>query len=365
MTGLTDEWLRTQFEDHARTIDTPTDLHSETLQRARVTRRRRKGIQATLALGLAAVVTGIVVIVAAGPSPSTTPVPADQPPAPPFGPAVETTWGYAYLSDPVTFDDIAQNLRSHGLNEWVEPLHDQWGDVDGTIQLDFDNGNLTASIPGTGVSRTNDYLVSTSHLYLWGDADSELKATARELDAGGQRLTLTLKESAAPPSDGIPGEVYERALYTTVPFNEIPPPTVAELSPGTYQSGSVRFGRIARSLRVMNLDSSVEQLRKMWGNADAPVQVRLELNGETATTSIPGTQISFTGPYTRDGSLIRFEDGDPGDDDGWIELYRTPSPDPDFGFYFWDAGPAAWEGLPAEAIVEALFLSEGFGPTEE
>lgn len=143
------------------------------------------------------------------------------------------------------------------------------------------------------------------------------------------------------------------------------PPTDVELSPGTYQARPGDFDDIASSLRALNLDSSVEPLRTMWGSADRPVQVRLELTGDTATVSIPGTQISFTGPYSRDGSLIRFEDSDPQNNDGWVELYRDPSPYPNFGFSFWDAGPAAWEGLPARAIVEALLLHNLFGPTDE
>ena len=64
-------------------------------------------------------------------------------------------WGYSYLSDPVTFDDMARNLREHGLGEWVEPLHEKWGDFDGQIVMAWDeNGEFSASIPGTPVSHT-------------------------------------------------------------------------------------------------------------------------------------------------------------------------------------------------------------------
>ena len=63
MTGLTDQWLRTEFQDHARTIDPPADLHQQSMWRARATRKRRKGLQAAFTVGLAAAVTGVIVIV--------------------------------------------------------------------------------------------------------------------------------------------------------------------------------------------------------------------------------------------------------------------------------------------------------------
>lgn len=81
MTGLTDQWLRMEFQDHARTIDPPADLHQESMRRARATRKRRKGLQAAFTVGMAAVVTGVIVIVTGALSPSSTPAPADPAPA--------------------------------------------------------------------------------------------------------------------------------------------------------------------------------------------------------------------------------------------------------------------------------------------
>jgi hypothetical protein len=81
VTSLTDQWLRTEFQDHARTIDPPADLHQESMRRARATRKRRKGLQAGLTVGLAAAVTGVIVIVAGALSPSSAPAPAGPAPA--------------------------------------------------------------------------------------------------------------------------------------------------------------------------------------------------------------------------------------------------------------------------------------------
>lgn len=330
------------------------------------TAARRRGL---VVVGLAAAAAAAVVV-AVGVSDGEdvrrpSPVDRTSSEAPEVGPPAATRWGWAYVSDPVTFADMEQNLREHGLGEWVDPLHEKWGDFEGQIELDFESGELTASIPETPVSHTNDYLVFRHFLSFEG-SDSQLEATATELDGGGQRLTLTLTKSHTAAVDGIPGEVYERALYTTVPFNEIPPPGQPDLRPGTYTSEPVRFNAIARDLRFKGMGTSVELLREMWGDTDEQVQVRLELDGETANTSIPGTQIILTGPYTTDGSLIRIEDDDPQDDNGWIEFTRTPvdSPAP-FELNSWDAGPATWNGLPVEVIAEAIFMSARFTPVEE
>lgn len=331
--------------------------------KARTTDNRRRWAAIAAAAAVAATVAGVLVL-APGPTEDSapSPLPATQTPSQSLDPVVEPEWGFAYVSDPVTFDDMAQNLRKQGLGAWVEPLHEKWGDIDGRIRLELDRSNFAASIPGTPVSQTNSYLLLGSELFF---AESALEAAATELDGGGQRLTLTLRKSDGPPTDGIPGEVYERALYTTVPFNEIPPPAATAPSPGTYESGS-HFGRAARSLRGMGLDSSVERLREMWGNADGPVRIRLELDGGMATVSIPGTQISFTGPYTTDGSLIRIEDDDPRDDEGWLELKTLPpTSEGAIEFGFWDAGPAAWDGLPAKVIAVTLFGADPFKPAEE
>ena len=123
--------------------------------------------------------------------------------------------------------------------------------------------------------------------------------TATGLDSGGQRLTLTLAKSDSAPTDGIPGEVYERALYTTVPFNEIPSLAPVVLPAGTYQSDPVRFDSIADSLSAAGLGSSVEPLRQKWGKADGSVRIRLELDGETATLSIPGAPSPSPAPTPR------------------------------------------------------------------
>lgn len=326
---------------------------------ARAATRRHRLLATAVAAGAAAA--AVIVAVSVTGEDKGSPPPADETPSqtPEIGPPVDPTWGFAYVSDPVAFDDIAANLREHGLGEWVEPLHDRWGDVAGQIRLDFDNGQVTASIPETPASHTNNYIVFRHFLSFEG-SDSQFEATATQIEGGGQRLTLTLTKSETAAVDGIPGEVYERALYTTVPFNEIPPPAKAELRPGTYASNPIRFGQIASTLRGDGLGNWIGPLREKWGETDEPAVARLVLDGDTMTVSVSGTSLAFTSPFTTDGSLIRIEDDEAQDEDGWIELYTRPYNTSGIGvvFYPWDTGRTAWEGLPAAVVVEVLFSPE-------
>ena len=65
MNGLTDDRLHAAFREYARTIEPPPDLHQEAVRGAHAARRRRRGLQAGLTVAVAAVVTGLVVAVAA------------------------------------------------------------------------------------------------------------------------------------------------------------------------------------------------------------------------------------------------------------------------------------------------------------
>lgn len=368
-----DELLRERLGEYAAPV--VADEHWRAgvisqLEPVRIRHQRIRFAQASVAAAAAIVAAVAVVVSFTGDDNARQTLPADRPPtqSPDPGREVKVNWGYNYLSDPVTFDDMARNLREHGLGEWVEQLHQKWGDFDGQIVMGWDRDyHFSASIPGTPVSHTPYATILRDGLCFEG-SDSCLLPTATSLDSGGQRLTLALGGSNSASTDGIPGEVYERALYTTVPFNEIPSPDPVEVSPGTYQSDSARYDAVADSLRAAGLASSVKPLRQQWGNTDGSVRIRLELNGETATLSIPGAPFTVTGPYTTDGSLLRIEDDDPQDDNGWIELAtRTYSEDPGaLSFYkLWDAGPAAWDGLPADVVAEAYFLAAPFVPTGE
>lgn len=82
MTQHTDQWLHDQFQAQAQTIEPPADLHGRSVERAYTAKTRRRRIQGTLAVGVAAVVTGAIVIVSGSLSPATQPTPADLTPAP-------------------------------------------------------------------------------------------------------------------------------------------------------------------------------------------------------------------------------------------------------------------------------------------
>lgn len=377
MTHDLDQLLRERLDEYAAPVVVDEQWLAgviSQLEPTTIRNRRIRFAQASIAAAAASVVVVVVVVAAsvAGDNGRQS-LPADTPPtqSPDSGRVVDVQWGYTYLSDPVTFDDMAENLREHGLGEWVEPLHEKWGDFDGQIVMAWDeNGEFSASIPGTPVRHTPSAWIARGSLCFEG-SDSCLLPTATELDSGGQRLRLTLGSSNSASTDGIPGEVYERALFTTVSFNEIPSPASVESPSGTYQSDAVRFDSIASWLDDAGLNNSVERLRQQWGTAGRPDRIRLELDGDTATLSIPGTPIAVTGPFTTDGSLLRIEDAEPRDDNGWIELamrtfdQQTYHPEPG-AFYFyklWDAGPALWDGALTGEEVAKYFLEAPFTPT--
>lgn len=357
---------------HLPEPDTQRALRSVTTG-ARATSRRRRLVLSGIATAAAAAL-AVVALSVTGDDNAGEPLPADPGPSGVLDPGspAELVWGYAYVSDPVTFDDMAENLRENGLAEWIDPLREKWGEVDGRIELDFFSsaGELTASIPGTPAVDSNGYFVMSKVLVFQGDAGSQFEGSATAKESGGQRARLTLIKSEGSALGDIPREVVDRALYTTVPFNEILPPAPNEVAPGTYQSDPIRFGRIADSLRRAGHESTVERLRELWGDFEGRVRVTLEIDGDTASLSIPGTAVAFTGRHSSEGSLFRIEEGDGRDDGGWIELARIPyavgvSEDSLLFYTVWDLGPAAWDDLPAELVAALLDApSTGFHKTD-
>lgn len=63
MTTPTEQLLRQRFRSAATTIEAPPDLQAGALRRARVARTRRRSVQGAMAVGLAAAVAALVVLV--------------------------------------------------------------------------------------------------------------------------------------------------------------------------------------------------------------------------------------------------------------------------------------------------------------
>ena len=153
-----------------------------------------------------------VVLVACGSDGEKSP---DEPSSAPTASALEGTW----RTEAISLTDAEATLRKHGLGKWVEKfktdppfegdtvlileVKDQWdlyGESDGgpRAEIDYD---AEYRIDGDTVEVTHS-TGSTKHRW----------------SVDGDRLTLEWLSTTQPPYNGVPDEVYQRALYMTAEF---------------------------------------------------------------------------------------------------------------------------------------------------
>lgn len=129
--------------------------------------------------------------------------------------ALEGTW----RTEPISLSDAEATLRKHGLGKWAKKFRtdppfegetvlildvkDEWdlyGESDGgpRAEIDYDAGYL---VKGDTVKVTHS---SGSTTHRWS--------------VDGDRLTLEWLSTTQPPYEGVPDEVYQRALYMTAEF---------------------------------------------------------------------------------------------------------------------------------------------------
>jgi hypothetical protein len=130
---------------------------------------------------------------------------------------LEGTW----QTDPVSPRNAEATLRQQGLAEWIEafrPLSPLAGDTVLTLVIDDGNWDLYGSQTETGPRSEIDYdaeysvdgdLITVIH----GDGTRTLRWTV-----DGNKLTLNSIETTLAPTEGIPDEVFQVALYTSADF---------------------------------------------------------------------------------------------------------------------------------------------------
>lgn len=142
---------------------------------------------------------------------------ADERSSAPTASALEGTW----RTEPISLTDAEATLRKHGLGKWVEKfktdppfegdtvlileVKDEWdlyGESDGgpRAEIDYD---AEYRIDGDTVEVTHS-TGSTKHRW----------------SVDGDRLTLEWLSTTQPPYNGVPDEVYQRALYMTSEFTK-------------------------------------------------------------------------------------------------------------------------------------------------
>ena len=148
--------------------------------------------------------------------------PTDSPPAtssPTTLPA--TPLDGAWQTEPIVRADYEATLRQQGLEEWIEPFREvaPFSDPSTVLVLEVSAGawNLYGGPPGESPGEIDfdaEYVID-------GDEVTVIHAVgSRTLgwSIDGNALTLESQADDLDPTDGIPDEVFQVALYTTSSF---------------------------------------------------------------------------------------------------------------------------------------------------
>jgi len=103
------------------------------------------------------------------------------------------------------------------------------------------------------------------------------------------------------------------------PERTIEPPQATPLMAGTYLSEPVNFAEIASNVRAQAGGQRwVEPLRQKLGMVDGR-RIKLVLDGQTITATIPGTTFAYTRPYhlESDNDIVIDFPGEPKDWEWW------------------------------------------------
>jgi hypothetical protein len=123
---------------------------------------------------------------------------------------------------------MAATLRANGLADQVPALRARLGDF-GTrrIHLSLRDGIARLRLPGTEATDDQRYAIGANQIQL-GSVGTEgwrtlftTTTTPPATSKVGPTLTFTLVDTTEGDTDGISGEAWLQALYTTVPFQEI------------------------------------------------------------------------------------------------------------------------------------------------
>ncbi len=195
-------------------------------------RRRTLRDRAVVVAGAAAAAVVVGVALVQANEPSAVPVPADRPSqVPSAGPSdatnvqeppdspIEGVW----RSRSIAFADMADTLRDAGKGRWVDELRDELGDF-GRIQmtLRLQDGRSQLRLPGTdGWLDEQDYELSTDRITLHTIDGLRRETTYTPDLSPGWVMKLVFDGTTEGRTDGIPGEVWQRALYTSVDFEKV------------------------------------------------------------------------------------------------------------------------------------------------
>ncbi len=142
----------------------------------------------------------------------------DEPPTPQptAASSLEGTW----RTEPIALRDVEATLRQHGLEKWIEKFRTDPPFADNTVLiLDVKDewdlyGETDEGGPREEIDYDADYRIEGDTVEVTHSTGS----TTHRWSVDGERLTLEWLSTTQPPYNGVPDEVYQRALYMTAAF---------------------------------------------------------------------------------------------------------------------------------------------------
>jgi hypothetical protein len=130
--------------------------------------------------------------------------------------ALEGTW----KTGPISPSDTEETLRRYGLGKWIEQFRPVTPFTDTLVlTLDIHDGEWDLyGQPSGGVSEEIDY---NAEYVVKGDTVDKIHSTGTTTlgwTVNGDTLMLEWLGTNEPPVEGIPDEVFQRALYMTQDF---------------------------------------------------------------------------------------------------------------------------------------------------
>jgi len=125
----------------------------------------------------------------------------------------------SWRTEPVSVSAAEATLRKHGLEKWIKKFKNESPiQSDTVLILDIkDEWDLYGESEG-GPREQIDY---DAEYKVDGDTVEKIHSTGSTTfrwSVDGDRLTLEWLSTTEPPANGIPDEVYQRALYMTAEF---------------------------------------------------------------------------------------------------------------------------------------------------
>jgi hypothetical protein len=122
----------------------------------------------------------------------------------------------------VTRSRLADTLKAAGLGQWVDEVRAELPQ-DQKWSIRMQDGYLIAEFADNGVFELLDRRLAQleGHRMVLEFDDGTPGESVYRWQRSGDMLRFTLVRTTDPDRDRIPGEVYQRALYTTVPFHRV------------------------------------------------------------------------------------------------------------------------------------------------